>query len=104
MGRILKGADFDEKVAKADKPTLVDFFARWCGPCQILEPTIDKLATELKGKANIFKVDIDNSPDLANKFGVMSVPTIFIFKDGKVINQFNGVITKDQLIKALKSE
>jgi len=104
MAKVLKAADFDKKVVKADKPTLVDFFARWCGPCQMLGPTIDKLAAELKGKANIFKVDIDDSPELANKFSVMSVPTIFIFKDGKVINQFNGVTAKDQLIKALKSE
>lgn len=97
----LKSADFEEKVIKSDKPVLVDFFAPWCGPCQMLAPTIDELSKEMEGKAGVYKVNVDEEGDLANKYNVMSIPTIVIFKDGKPVNQMTGAQPKEQLIKAL---
>jgi thioredoxin 1 len=101
MGETIGEDEFEAKVLKADKPVLVDFFASWCGPCQAMAPAIDELASELKDKANIYKVDIDKEHELANKFNVMSIPTILIFKGGKVVNQFNGVTEKGELAKSL---
>lgn len=102
MGESIGSDEFENKVLKADKPVLVDFFAAWCGPCQMMAPTIDELAGELKDKAYVFKVDIDKEHDLANKYQVMSIPTLLVFKDGKVAKQFNGVTEKKDLEEALK--
>ncbi len=75
--------DFDEKVLKSDKPALIDFYAEWCGPCQMAAPIIDKLADEYKEKMIIGKVDVDKNQELAQKYQVMSIPTMILFKDGK---------------------
>ena len=102
MAEHISGQDFDKKVKQSDKPVLVDFYTSWCGPCQIMAPTIDELAKEFKGKAEVYKVDVDKEPNLANKYEVMSIPTILIFKNGKAVNQFTGVSKKEELIKALE--
>lgn len=102
MAEIIGSDNFEEKVAKADKPVLVDFFAAWCGPCKMMSPVIDELAEEMKDEAGVYKVDVDASGDLANKFQVMSIPTILIFKDGEIKKQFNGVTSKEALKDALK--
>lgn len=103
MGKTLNGKDFDEKVIKSDKPVLVDFFAPWCGPCKMMGPIIDELAEEVKDKAEVYKVNVDEEGELANRFQVMSIPTILVFKDGEVLEQFVGVSQKEQLKKALLS-
>jgi thioredoxin 1 len=103
VAKDLQSANFDQKVIKNKKTVLVDFHAPWCGPCQAMAPTIDEISEELKDKAEIFKVNVDEENDLANQYQVMSVPTILIFKDGKVIKQFNGVTEKDDLVEALKN-
>jgi len=102
MAHELTAADFEEKVTKSDKPVLVDFFAPWCGPCQALAPTIEEVAKEMEGKAGVYKVNVDDQGELANRFNVMSIPTIVIFKDGKPVNQMVGAQSKDKLIKALE--
>lgn len=89
--------NFDQEVLKADKPTLVDFWAPWCGPCQMMGPVIDELAKEMAGRAVVGKINVDENPDIATKFGVMSIPTIKIFKDGKIVKEFVGVQSKDNL-------
>ena len=101
MSELVTKGDFEEKVIKSKKPVLVDFFAAWCGPCQMMSPIIDELAKETEDKAEVYKVDVDRESDLANKFQVMSIPTIVIFKDGKIISQHTGVTKKEELIKAL---
>jgi len=78
-----------------NKPVLVDFFATWCGPCKMAAPVIDELADEYKDKAVVAKVDVDASHDLASQYGVMSIPTVVIFKDGKELNKQVGFIGKE---------
>ncbi len=104
MAEHIEKADFETKVIKSSKPVLVDFYAAWCGPCQMMTPVIDEIATELKDKASVYKVDVDKQHDLANDFQVMSIPTILVFKDGKVSKQFVGVADKSDLLKELQSE
>ena len=84
--------------AIANGPAIVDFWATWCGPCKMLGPTIEQLADELDGKIAVGKVDVDENRDLAGKFGVMSIPTVIYFKDGKEVKRFVGVQTKDKLL------
>ena len=80
-----------EELIKSEKPTLVDMFAQWCGPCKMMEPVIDELKTTMDGKANIIKIDIDDQRDLAIKYNVRSVPTLLLFKDGEVVWRQAGV-------------
>lgn len=101
MAQQITESQFEQKVIKADKPVLVDFFAEWCGPCKMLAPMIEEISKEVEGKAHVFKVDVDKNPALANKYQVMSIPTLVFFKDGKVTNQLVGTISKEDLIKNL---
>lgn len=80
---------FEQAIA-GDKPVLVDFFATWCGPCRMIAPSIEQLAAEYEGRAVVGKVDVDQEPSLAQRFGVMSIPTIVVLKDGKTVEQAVG--------------
>ena len=82
-------ASFDAAAA-GDKPVLVDFFATWCGPCRMIAPAIEQLAAEFEGRAVVGKVDVDEEPGLAQRFGVMSIPTLIVLKGGKVVEQAVG--------------
>ncbi len=93
---------FDQEVIKSDKPTLVDFWAPWCGPCQMMGPIVEELATELGDKAKIGKLNVDENPVTAQNFTVMSIPTVIIFKDGKVVKKFVGVQSKEVLKEELE--
>lgn len=92
--------NFEQEVLKHDGLTLVDFWAPWCGPCQIMGPILDELSTEVKDTARIGKLNVDDQPHTASQFGIMSIPTIKIFKNGTVVKEFIGVQQKD----ALKAE
>jgi thioredoxin 1 len=94
---------FDSEVLQSDKPALVDFWAPWCGPCQMMGPTIDKLAGEYEGTAVVAKVNVDDSPDLASKYGIRSIPALLFFKGGEVADQMVGVQSEDVLKKQLDS-
>lgn len=101
MSEVVSSADFQAKVLEAQEPVLVDFFATWCGPCKMIAPTIDEVASEVAGKAKVYKVDIDQSPDIASRYGVMSVPTLMVFKGGNPVAQEVGVQPKQNLLAML---
>ncbi len=90
---------FDQAISKG--VTLVDFYADWCGPCRMIAPYIKELADEFKGKANVVKVNVDNQQKLAMRYGIRSIPTLLIFKNGKIVAQKIGFQTKNSLVDAL---
>lgn len=89
--------NFDSEVLKSGLPTLVDFWAAWCGPCRTQDPILEEVAKELTGKVKIGKLNVDENPTTTQKFGVMSIPTLMIFKNGTVVKQFIGVQSKETL-------
>ena len=94
-------ANFDTEVLKNDKPVLVDFWAVWCGPCQVQGPIVEEVARDMEGKAKVGKVNVDENPTVSQKFGIMSIPTLMIFKGGAVVKQFIGVQSKETLLGEL---
>lgn len=95
----LTSGNFEEQTKEG--VTLVDFWAEWCGPCRMMSPVLDELASEYDGKATVAKVNVDNESDLAQKFQVMSIPTLIVFKDGEVQKRFVGVTSKSDLAESL---
>jgi thioredoxin 1 len=89
--------NFESEVVQSSVPVLIDFWAAWCGPCKTIGPRVDELAVEVGDKAKICKVNVDEEMALAQKFGIMSIPTLVIFKDGKEANRVVGVRSKDEL-------
>jgi thioredoxin 1 len=83
--------NFDQEVIKSDKPALVDFWAPWCGPCQMMGPIIEDLSKEMGDSAKVGKINVDENPQTSQQYGVMSIPTIKIFKGGKIVKEFVGV-------------
>ena len=92
---------FKDEVLNYEGVVLVDFWAPWCGPCQALGPTIEALAGEYEGKAKVGKVNVDEEPDLASEYGITSIPTLIIFRDGRVIDQVTGVTSKASIERML---
>lgn len=97
----LTDKNFEEEVLKSDQPVLVDFWAEWCGPCKMQGPIIEEVAKEFEGKAKVGKLDVDQNPEISQKFGVMSIPTIIVFKDGKAVWQAAGLQQKNNLAEEL---
>lgn len=90
-------ANFDEEVMKAKNLVMVDFFAPWCGPCKMMAPTIDNLAVEYKDKVKIGKLNVDDNPEMSQKFEIQSIPTIIFFKDGEVVDKLIGFQSEEAL-------
>ena len=93
----LTESNFDEVVLKSELPVLVDFWATWCGPCRMLGPVIASVAKEQEGNVLVGKVNVDDNPDLARRFGIRSIPTLMLFRDGTAVNTSMGYLPKDKV-------
>jgi thioredoxin 1 len=89
---------FDSDVLKSSEPVVVDFWAEWCGPCRMIAPSLEEIATEMKGKVKVAKLNIDENPAVAGKLGIRSIPTLMLFKDGKLASQKVGAAPKGELV------
>ncbi len=98
---ILEDGTFDKEVLKSDTPVLVDFWATWCGPCKAIAPAVDEIAREYKGKLKVGKVDIDQHQQVAQKYGIRSIPTLLVFKGGRVVDTIIGAVPKSKLVDAV---
>ncbi len=103
MEIILNETNFDQEIKESTLPFLVDFWAQWCGPCQILGPILDQIAMDFKGRARLGKVNVDENPNLAGKFGVMSIPTLILFVNGQEKERLIGVRPKEHLVQLLEN-
>ncbi|MCK5285468.1 MAG: thioredoxin [Alphaproteobacteria bacterium] len=100
---VVTDSNFETEVLKADLPVVVDFWAEWCGPCKTLTPVVEEVAEELVGKVKVVKVNIDDAPETPSKYGIRGVPTLIVFKEGKIIDTRVGGMPKNQLVEWIKS-
>ncbi len=97
MELILTKENFEQEVLQSDIPVLVDFWATWCGPCRMIAPAVEEIANEREGSLKVGKVNVDEQSEIAMQFGIQSIPTLLLFKDGKVVDSAIGYRTKEQL-------
>ncbi|OFY63171.1 MAG: thioredoxin [Bacteroidetes bacterium RBG_13_42_15] len=102
MALEINDANFEELVLKADKPVILDFWAEWCGPCRMIGPIINEMAEDYKDKALVGKVDVDNNPNIAARFGIRNIPTVLFFKNGVVADKLVGAVPKSNFINKLE--
>lgn len=95
--------NFDDLVVKSDKPVLVDFWAEWCGPCRMVSPIMEDIATEYEGKALVVKCDVDSSPAVSARYSIRNIPTVLYFKEGKIVDKQVGAVPKNNFVVKLKA-
>jgi thioredoxin 1 len=100
----LTDQNFEQEALNADKPVMIDFWAEWCGPCKTIAPVVEELSSDYDGKAVIAKVDVDNNPQIAAKFGIRNIPTILFLKNGEVVDKSVGAVSKDVLQQKLDQQ
>jgi thioredoxin 1 len=103
MALAITDSNFEEIVQKSDKPVMLDFWAEWCGPCRMIAPYVEQMADEFAGRAVIGKVDVDNNPEIAGKFGIRNIPTILFIKNGQVVDKQVGAVPKNSLVSKLEN-
>ena len=94
-------SNFEQEVINSNEPVLVDFWATWCGPCKLIAPAIEELAKEYEGKVKVGKLDIDANPTVPTQYGIRSIPTLLVFKGGKMVEQIVGAVPKQEIVRAL---
>ncbi len=99
---VLTNENFDEEVLKSDIPVLVDFWAVWCGPCKMIAPVVEEIANEYEGRVKVGKVNVDEQQRLAIRFGISSIPTLLVFKNGEIVNKSVGFIPKADIEALIK--
>lgn len=103
MSKVVTTSEFEQEVLQSPVPVLVDFWAVWCGPCKMIAPHVDALATEYEGRAKVLKCNVDDESEIAGRYGVMSIPTLLFFKDGKVVDQIVGAAPKTAIANRLEA-
>jgi thioredoxin 1 len=93
----VSSSQFEQEVLNSDVPVLVDFWAEWCGPCRAIAPSVEQLAQDYEGRAKVVKLDVDNNGDIAERYGIMSIPALLVFKGGKVVDQMIGAAPKQAI-------
>ncbi len=96
---VITDANFQQEVLNSDKPVLVYFWAVWCGPCKMVAPVVEELAKEHSGQLKVGKLDVDSNPEVSMKYGIRSIPTLMVFKSGKVVEQIIGAVPKRNLVE-----
>ena len=100
---VLTDENFSSEVVESSQPVLVDFWATWCGPCRMIAPIVEELSEEYEGRAKVGKVDVDTAQTTAQEFGIRSIPTLLLFKEGKVVEQIIGAVPKQQIVDKLNA-
>lgn len=103
MALEITDASFESDIITSGKPAMVDFWAVWCGPCRMVGPVVEEIASEYEGKAIVGKVDVDTNQEVAAKYGIRNIPTILFFKNGEVVDKVVGVVPKEQLVEKLNA-
>ncbi len=104
LASAVSSADFDTEVLQSEKPVLVDFWAAWCGPCRRVAPEVDAVASQLGEKVKVVKVDVDAEPDLAGRYNIQSIPALYIFKGGRVVDQILGAVPRQVISEKLEAQ
>lgn len=104
MAKQFTDSTWEQEVLNSDKPVLVDFWAEWCGPCRMIGPLVEELSSEYDGKALIGKLNVDENPGVASKYGIRSIPTLLVFKGGEVVDKIVGAVPKSMLAQKLEAQ